>query len=200
MSVRKSLLVAAALFVSTTAWADEIEDIVKAPTPTATKKPVVKPAEDDDFQMDPDASQPDVANVEERTITPVKPKSAMPGAIQLDVLGKTPLKDNYAISVVAVDRDAVVVELPVLVASSRGTTTFQVIGEVWVGGAKVNEVRSIVTPASQAQYGPSFVFLKVLAPVSTPTGDVKIVVKQAKADGTGAVELFSRATAYSLAQ
>lgn len=208
MSLRLSLV--AVLFASATAFAgDDLGglDFERAPVSNGSdtkkaKTTVPPPVDDDEFEIEDDSmieeEEPELGNLEEGSAPAGKPKSAMPGPITLDVAGKEPLKDNYAISVVAVDRDAVVVELPVLVARSRGTQSFQLIAEIWVGGAKVNEVRSMVSPASLAEYGPSFVFLKVLAPVTAPTGDVKIVVKQAKVDGTGAVELFSRATAYSL--
>jgi len=124
----------------------------------------------------------------------------MPGPIDLDVAGKSPLADNYALNVVAIDRDAVVVELPVLVASSRAsvTTGFQLIGEVYVGTTKVGEVRQVVMPTSLAEFGPSFAFLKVSAPVVEKAGEVKIVVKEAAMDGSAAKELFTRVTPYQL--
>jgi hypothetical protein len=137
---------------------------------------------------------------------PSKPKTATvakvatPGVITLDVAGKEPLADNYALTVVAVDRDAVVVELPVLVARARAgfEKPFLLIGEVYVGKTKVGEVRQTVEAASLAEFGPSFAWMKVLAPVVDNTGDVKIVVKKANVDGTGATELFSRVTPYAL--
>jgi hypothetical protein len=49
-----------------------------------------------------------------------------------------------------------------------------------------------------AEFGPSFVFLKVLAPVIERQGDIRIVVKKAGADGRNAVILFSRSTPYAL--
>jgi hypothetical protein len=130
----------------------------------------------------------------------VAPTVRGPGPIDLDVAGKVPLADNYALSVVAVDRDAVVIELPVLIASSRTsiTTGFQLIGEVYVAGTKVGEVRQVVMPASLAEFGPSFAFLKVSAPVAEKAGEIKVVVKQAAIDGSGAKDLFTRVTPYSL--
>lgn len=124
----------------------------------------------------------------------------LPGPIELDVAGKEPLKDNYPLAVVSVDRDAVVVELPVLVARSRAGNDkpFQVIGEVYVGEVKVSEVRQLVQPSSLAEFGPSFTWMKVMAPVVEKTGEVKMIVKKANADGSGAVALFTRVTPYQL--
>lgn len=126
--------------------------------------------------------------------------SKLPGPITHDVAGKEPLADNYALTVVAVDRDAVVVELPVLIARSRVGVEkgFLVIGEVYVGTTKVAEVRQTVEPASLAEFGPSFAYLKVLAPVVEKQGEIKLVVKKANADGSGATELFTRVTPYTL--
>jgi hypothetical protein len=123
----------------------------------------------------------------------------IPGPVALEVAGKTPLANNYPASIVAVDRDAVVLELPVLVARSReGAEPFVLIGSVFVGATKVGEVRQSFDAASLAEFGPTFAFLKLAAPVASPTGELKVVVAKAKADGTGAVELFTQTTAYHL--
>jgi hypothetical protein len=120
--------------------------------------------------------------------------------IALEVAGKTPLADNYSLDVTAIDRDAVVIELPVLVAKSRVgmETAFQLQAEVFAGDVKVAEVRQTVEKASLAEFGPSFVFLKVLAPVIEREGQIKVVVKKAAQDGSGAVPLFTRTTPYAL--
>ncbi len=131
---------------------------------------------------------------------PAAAASKTPGVIALDVAGKEPLGDNYPLSVVAVDRDAVVIELPVLVARSRAgfEKAFVIVGEVYVGKIKVGEVRQTIEAASLAEFGPSFAWLKVLAPVVEGTGEIKIVVRRTNVDGTVPVELFSRVTPYSL--
>jgi hypothetical protein len=128
------------------------------------------------------------------------PGPQRPGPIELDVAGKEPLKDNYPLAVVSVDRDAIVVELPVLVARSRAGNEkpFQVIGEVYVGEVKVSEVRQLIQPASLAEFGPSFTWMKVMAPVVEKTGEIKMIVKKANADGSAAAPLFTRVTPYQL--
>ena len=123
-----------------------------------------------------------------------------PGPITLDVAGKEPLADNYPLQVVAVDRDAVVVELPVLLSRSRIglESAYQLQADVFVGDAKVGHFAQHVQAESLAEFGPSFGFVKVLAPVVERKGEIRIVVKKAAIDGTGAVELFTRVTPYAL--
>lgn len=123
-----------------------------------------------------------------------RPAVKGPGPITLDVAGKQPLADNYPVSLVAVDRDAVVIELPVLVGKSRVgfSEAFLLGGDVYVGDTKVAGVKVDVTEASLAEFGPSFVFLKVLAPVVEKDGEVTIKVLK---DGQ---ELFARSTPYAL--
>lgn len=130
----------------------------------------------------------------------VSSPSALIGPISLDVAGKSPLADNYALTVTAIDRDAVVVELPVLVAKSRVAVEsgFQIVAEVFTEDIKVAEVRQVVNKESLAEFGPSFVFLKVLAPVIENQGEIKIVVQKTDVDGTNATALFQRSTPYAL--
>lgn len=128
------------------------------------------------------------------------PATAGPGPISLDVAGKEPLADNYPLSVVALDRDAVVVELPVLVGRSRVglEEPFAIVAEAFAGDTKVGQMTVPVTKDSLAEFGPSFVFVKLLAPVLEKDGEVTIKVSKASADGSGKTELFTRATPYTL--
>lgn len=137
----------------------------------------------------------------EEPITPavVDTPAPLPGPVALDVVGKEVLANNYPASIVAIDRDAVVVELPVLVAKSRaGAVPFVLIASVFVGETKVGEVRQTFDAASLAEFGPTFAFLKIAAPVAAPKGEIKVVVSKAKADGTGATALFTQTTPYQL--
>lgn len=126
---------------------------------------------------------------------------AGPGPLPYDVLGKAPLGDNYALEVVHVDRDAVVVELPVLVAYTRGAVPegFQIVAELSVDGTRAATSRHLVTPDGVALASPTFAFLKLQAPVTNPTGEVQITVSKADLDGGNPTELFTRAAPYALA-
>lgn len=162
--------------------------------PDATPK---KPVHDHDF-----STTDDEVSIEQPKPPPppAAPAARIPGPIDLDVAGKTPLADNYPVQVVAVDRDDVVIELPVLLAKARAAVPkgFLVIAEVYVGDTKVNEAREVVLPASLAESGPSFAWLKMMAPVTDKQGEIKVTVKKANLDGTGATALFTRATPYTL--
>jgi hypothetical protein len=164
---------------------------------------------EDEFDEDFEDEPPELLGNFEDDLEPIedfdmrKTRSAPaagPGPITLDLAGKQPFADNYPLTVVAVERDAVVVELPVLVSRSRVgvENAFSIVADVFVGDSKVGSIQQSVEPASLAEFGPSFVFLKVLAPVVDGSGEIRVVVKKADANGSGAKELFSRTTPYSL--
>jgi hypothetical protein len=167
-------------------------------------KPSAGSLDEDDEEFEEDEEPPpslgDFEEPQAKKATAPTAAPQMPGPVDLDVAGKEPLKDNYALSVVSIDRDSVVVELPVLVARSRAGNDkpFLLIGELFVGESKVSEVRQLVQPSGLAEFGPSFAWMKVLAPVVEKRGEVKLVVKKANADGSSASPLFTRVTPYQL--
>ena len=145
---------------------------------------------DDDFMQD-------FTKVEKKKASS---PAAMPGPIKLQVNGKDAWADNYPLSLLAVDRDAVVVELPVLVAKSRvgNDDGFALVAEAWVGKTKTASVVQTFTPASLAEFGPTFAFVKMVVPVVENKGEVKVVIHKAAKDGSGATEVFARTTPYAL--
>jgi len=108
--------------------------------------------------------------------------------------GQSPLAGNYDANVVHVDRDSVVVELPVLVGRSPADFegAFWLVGEVFVDGTKVGETRQMVTASSLAMSGPTVAFLKLQAPVESSDGSVEVKVSK---DETA---LFTKAVSYRL--
>ncbi|HJN72500.1 MAG TPA: hypothetical protein QGF58_01085 [Myxococcota bacterium] len=108
--------------------------------------------------------------------------------------GQVPLSGNYDASVVHVDRDSVVVELPVLVGRSPADFegAYWLVGEVFVDGNKVGETRQMVTASSLAMNGPTVAFLKLQAPVASTDGNVEVKVSK---DDTA---LFEKAVDYRL--
>ena len=119
--------------------------------------------------------------------------------LDLETRGKAPLADNYPVSVVARDLDAVVVELPVLIASKPAdfAEAYWIITEVAVEERKVAESRHYVTKASIADMGPTVVWSKSHVPVLERAGSIEITVSQS-ADGADATPLFSKTVPYEL--
>ena len=126
---------------------------------------------------------------------------AKPATVKLDVVGKQPLADNYDAQVVAVERDAVVVELPVLLGRSRagfegGPYWIQV--DVLAGETVVATSTQWVDRVSLAEFGPSFAFFKVLVPVKTSEGELTLRVQKLDKLGSTGAPLFTRSVAFSL--
>lgn len=110
--------------------------------------------------------------------------------------GKTPLTGNFDARIVSVERDSVVVELPVMLGSQADfTSEYWLVGEVFVDGAKVGETRQLVTGAHLTSSG-TVAYLKVQAPVQAAKGSVEVRVS--KIEGSKSTALFSRSTSYSL--
>ena len=119
-----------------------------------------------------------------------------PVVVKPEPAGKAPLSGNFDARIVSVERESVVVELPVLLGGRddvRGE--YWLIGEVFVDGAKVGETRQLVTNASVTSQG-TIAYLKVQAPVQNTSGSVEVRVS--KATGSQSTALFSRSTSYNL--
>ena len=122
-------------------------------------------------------------------------------SLPYSVVGKDPLANNYEAQVVFADRDAVVVELPVLVA--RNPSDFEgraywVVGEIYADGMKVAESRQQVTSDAIAQAGPTLVFVKMLVPVPAETGTLELRVGKTNSAAGTPEALFTRQVAYQL--
>lgn len=156
--------------------------------------------EPDDFGLLEDEPDELLRDFEEPPLSPAPMTPTGPGTIDLDVAGKEPLQDNYPVTVVAVDRDAVVVELPVLLSRSRVAVTepFLINADIRVADTTVTTVSQVVHPASLAEFGPSFTWIKALAPVIEPMGEIAVVISTSDLEGTEVNELFTRVTPYAL--
>jgi hypothetical protein len=176
----------------------------------ATEEPS-DPVEDFDFEpLDDPLDEPlgELEGVPEkdqapkpRSAEPTGSASAPPPGIQLDVVGKSPLADNYEPAIVAYDRDSVVVELPVLLGRSRADfdgIAYCIVAEVFADGNKVAEARQQVTSASLAEFGPSFAFIKMLAPVTAKSGKLEVRLSKASSMSAQPTQLFSRSVGYQL--
>jgi hypothetical protein len=134
-------------------------------------------------------------------LRPKAPKVAP--RLPYSLAGKAPLGDNYDATVVFSERDAVVVELPVLVARSPADFKggdFWLVGEALQGGTVVAASRSWVSAGSLAQSGPTLAFVKMLVPVSSAAGDLEIRVSRLEEGQSTPTVLFSRSVSYQLRQ
>ena len=128
--------------------------------------------------------------------TPVASEPA--NGLPVNMVGASPLADNWAPSIVLTTADAVVVELPVLYATSQrdfAGNTYWIVAEVHVDGKKVAESRTSVTADAIADKGPSIQFFRMFTPVSARSGVLE--VKVFKNAGKNEL-LFTRSVKYAL--
>ncbi len=121
--------------------------------------------------------------------------------LAFDVVGKEPLADNYPAQIVAVERDAVVVELPVLLGRSRAGFEGQpywLQAEVRAGETVVATTTQWVGRESLAEFGPSFAFFQVMVPVTATAGELTFAVSRLDQPGAAGAPLFTRTVPYSL--
>ena len=126
---------------------------------------------------------------------------AGPARLTLQTAGKAPLSGAYDAAVVAVDVDAVVVELPVLIAASGSDfagAPFTVVASFLQDGKTIGESRHLVSRASIADLGPTVVWVKQHVPVTDPSGRVEISVSRIDAAAEPATVLFKKTVDYRL--
>jgi hypothetical protein len=156
--------------------------------PTFTSPPPAKPAQPD-TEKDLSAFANPAASIKSTTKMP------------LDTVGKDVLGDNWGPSVVIADKDAVVVEMPVLYARSRAEfdgVAYWLVAEVSADGKKVAEQRIYVTRDAIADKGPSIQFFRMFAPVPGASGMLEITVGKAPSAAAKSVPLFKRTVTYKL--
>lgn len=152
------------------------------------------PADDgggfDEFSEDPPADMAAIAG-----------PSGGPGrsSALLDTDGKQPLTGAFDATVVGSDVDAVVVELPVLIARSASTwgdSDYWLVAEFTVKGKKVGEARHLVTKAGLADLAPTITWIKSQVPVLDAKGAVVVAVS--KQTLSGSESLFKKTVGYQL--
>ena len=113
--------------------------------------------------------------------------------------GKKPLADNYPVSIVVGQMGSLVVELPVLVSSGGPgpAAAWWLVGEVYVGEAKVAEARYYVSDATLVRGGPTLAFLKLHTPITGEEGELQVRVSQLDEAGS-ATPLFQRDVLWTL--
>lgn len=170
----------------------------------APRAAVAAPAADfDGLDEDPpDDFGPPVSRKPAAAPPPAAPAAPVgPARLTLKTAGKAPLTGAYEAAVVAVDVDAVVVELPVLVAASGGDfagDAFTVVAEFVQNDKRIGESRHLVSRAAIADLGPTVVWIKQHVPVTDPSGRVEITVSLADDGQEAPAVLFKKTVEYRL--
>jgi len=102
--------------------------------------------------------------------------------------------------IVAKDLDAIVVELPVLVAQGRSDfeTEYWLIAEIRVNGERVGETRHLVTAESLSDLAASFAWIKAFVPVSAARGTVEFRVDREDPETGELQPQFTASVGYEL--
>ncbi len=119
----------------------------------------------------------------------------------LEVVGREVLSDNWPATIVYVDKDAVVVELPVMYARNRAEfdgIAYWLVVEGYADGKKVSESRMLVNRDAIADLGPSIQFFRLFCPVAGAIGNLEIRVGKATSGAAKPTELFKRTVAFKL--
>jgi hypothetical protein len=155
--------------------------------------------QDEDPVEEFDAPDEEFALPEEETEEDIRGRQEDRG-ITLPTEGKLPLTDNYPIEIVAKDLDAIVVELPVLVALVRSDfeSEFWVNVEVRVNGNRVGESRQLVTADSLSDLAASFIWIKAFVPVSEARGTVEFRVDREDPETGEVLPQFTASSNYEL--
>lgn len=183
--------------------ADEEEDLFK----DNSQKPkdqvdASQFADEDDIKIDvsvPVKTKPaeeDLSAYADPKLT-MAPNTKMP----IDTVGKTALGDNWAPQIVIADKDAVVIEMPVLYARSKSEfdgVIYWVVVEAYADGKKVSEARMQVSRDSMADKGPSIHFFRLFAPVQSASGLIELRVGKSMGPAGKPAPLFTRSVQYKL--
>jgi hypothetical protein len=187
--------------------ADDDADLFKDNTekkPTADVPDASKFTDDDDLGIPAFTPPPAKEDDSEKDLSAyADPRNGVAAntKMPLDTVGKTPLSDNWAPSVVITDKDAVVVEMPVLYARNRAEfdgVAYWVVVEAYADGKKVAEQRIQVTRDAIADQGPSIAFTRLFAPVSSSAGLIEVHVGKATSSSAKPTPLFTRSVQYKL--
>lgn len=121
-------------------------------------------------------------------------------AMPVNTAGAKILSDNWAPSIVVADKDLVVVDMPVLYATSKKDfdgTTYWLVAEVYADGKKVAESRVQVTRDAVADKAPSVQFFRLTTPVAAATGVLEVKVSKTPQGGKSEL-LFTRSVKYTV--
>jgi len=172
------------------------------------------PANDEFFEDDPPPNMADVPPVEDPPaaapapapvaaaappVAAAAPPAEPTSGLGISTRGLAPLGDHYEATIVNRDVDALVVELPVLVATQPTDYDgdFWLIVEVLSDDKAVAESRHRITRPSIAEMGATVVWSKSHVPVIDREGTLKIRVSRKSSNGS-IKELFMKEVPYTL--
>lgn len=174
----------------------EDDDLFTTQPPKAEKdKAVDAKAFTDDSEIDMPTFQapPKVA--------PVKAASASgPGALPYDLAGKAALADDFAPAIAYVTPTAVVVDLPVVIATDASAfdgVTYWLVLEASADGKKVSETRVQVTRDALAEGAPSVALLRTFVPVGAAMGLIELRVGKATSPAAKPTPVLTRSVPYT---
>jgi hypothetical protein len=187
---------------------DEDDDLFKDTSSSSSKSSdtvdVKSFSDDDDLGMPTFTVEPPKPKAEEKDLSAFTDPSKTVGAstkMPVDTVGKTVLADNWGPTVVVVDTDAVVVEMPVLYGVDRKSfdgVAYWLVAEAFADGKKVAESRVWVATDAIADKGPSVQFFRLLAPVAAQTGVIEVKVGKAASPAAKPTLLFTRSVPYKV--
>jgi hypothetical protein len=121
--------------------------------------------------------------------------------LPVDTTGATVLGDNWGPTVAFSAESAVVVDMPVLYATSKGEfdgVAYWLVAEAFADGKKVGESRVNVTRDAIADKGPSVQFFRLYVPVAAKAGMVEMKVGKAVSATAKTEPLFTRSVKYTV--
>ena len=176
------------------AYEEEFDFLVEGER-NAARLAEIEQVSDQDFDVYADEEE-EFADFELRPRGPSKAPR-----LPFTLAGKRPLADNYPAEVIFSSPDAVVVELPVLLARSRADfqgETYWLVNQVFVAGRAVAESRQLVSAAAISQSGPTIAFVKMLVPVEELRGELEVRVSRCADVADEPELLFSQSVSYTL--
>ncbi|MES2639202.1 MAG: hypothetical protein V4850_06950 [Myxococcota bacterium] len=159
--------------------------------------------DEDDLDIPTFSAQTKAVDKEKDLSAYVDPRATVGSntTMPLDVVGKDLLGDNWGPQVVVADKDAVVVELPVLYARNRGEfdgVAYWLVAEAYADGKKVAQSRIEITRDAIADKGPSVQFFRLFTPVPATAGVIVVNVSKATSASAKPTLLFTRSVNYKL--
>ena len=143
----------------------------------------------------------------EKPKPPPQPAAAAPPTtgpartLALDVSTAKPFGDNWAPNLVLIDKDAVIVELPVMYGNGKASYAGKdawLIAEVYADGKKIAENRSWISKDAIADKATSVQYFRLYTPVGAASGVLEVKVSRLPAGATKNELLFTRSVQYAL--